>query len=225
MLLFLPQVMAQSGCPRPSPTFYDAFYDLATGKSRDFAPSIIRVQNIVGVGCNARGVLKLAFSDTDASKKRLLIDLFFTSPNGWVFNLGDSSTNNGFGGDSSTQSNDAELQLVNTALSGFLSDNGGGASAFSTSLPTAYSRLTLVIGNEHTVFIPNGDVSLANYYTNVNWFALNSQLDQSGPVNNDLFLGLNQVIQATTGRTRNKNNNTNTSILFEIPVSLFKKQN
>jgi hypothetical protein len=52
-------------------------------------------------------------------------DLTMTDPTGYVWHLGDSSTDNGWGGDSGTSSNDAELQIVGTAFAEFGNDNGG----------------------------------------------------------------------------------------------------
>jgi hypothetical protein len=57
------------------------------------------------------------------------------------------------------------------------------------------------VGDHHTTWIPNTDPTLANYFNGVYWYQLNSQPDKTGPVNNDLYLGINRVIQATSGRT------------------------
>ncbi|KAH9495527.1 hypothetical protein Btru_013507 [Bulinus truncatus] len=118
-------------------SYYDAAYDFTTGLTRDSPPTITRFQSYGGSGCSTRIVLKMTFSKK-VTNQRLLIDLFFTSPTGFTFNLGDSSTNNGFAGDASTQSRDAELQLLNGRLDGFRSDFGGSGPAFNLTAPSKF---------------------------------------------------------------------------------------
>ncbi len=45
------------------------------------------------------------------------------SPTGWAFHLGDSSGNNGWGGDNGSTSNDAEIHLTGTSLFAYRSDS------------------------------------------------------------------------------------------------------
>jgi len=47
----------------------------------------------------------------------LYLSVEFQDPNKWVLNIGDSSTNNGWGGDAATFYNDAEIQILNTQMS------------------------------------------------------------------------------------------------------------
>ncbi|KAH9500692.1 hypothetical protein Btru_076270 [Bulinus truncatus] len=102
-------------------------------------------------------------------------------------------------GDSNTQGRDAELQL-NGNLVGYLSDFGGSGMAFNVALPPL-TRITLLVSDTQTIWTMNGDPITMNYYQNPNWFALNSQSELPGaPVNNDMYLGINQVI-LPSGRT------------------------
>lgn len=45
--------------------------------------------------------------------------VYGSTPTGWHVNIGDSSTNNGGGGDAGTQSNDAEMEVQGQVLSVF----------------------------------------------------------------------------------------------------------
>ena len=59
--------------------------------------------------CSAQGVVRLSF-DPFGSKRIARLDLAMGSQvQGFTFNIGDSSTNNGYGGDGGTTSNSAEI--------------------------------------------------------------------------------------------------------------------
>uniref|UniRef100_A0A2C9KLA4 Uncharacterized protein n=1 Tax=Biomphalaria glabrata TaxID=6526 RepID=A0A2C9KLA4_BIOGL len=177
---------------------YDAWFDFTNNVIRT-APDISIYNDFVGTGCSTRGVLKLTVSKDDPDRKRLLFDLFFDNPQGWVFNLGDSETNNGYAGDAMSQGRDAELQLYGN-LTGWLSDFGPSGKAFTTTNP-AKTRLTLLVGDEHVVWIGDGDATKVNYYSNPGWFALNGQVESEGPINHDLYLATNGVITMSPRRT------------------------
>ncbi|CAL1540131.1 unnamed protein product [Lymnaea stagnalis] len=189
--------MAQKLAIKPCQDYeYDAVYDLANNDVPVKNDSVTIVEGLVGEGCKTRGVLKLELSKL--YRRRVLIHLFFNTPTGWVFNLGDSKTNNGYAGDSGSQSNDAEVQGVDQSLTGYLSDNGGSGLAFSIS--NLYStRLTLIAGDGHLGWLPD-NANLVNYYDNPYLFALNGQADQTGPVNYDLYLGMNKVVLPFSNR-------------------------
>ncbi|XP_013079806.2 uncharacterized protein LOC106065512 [Biomphalaria glabrata] len=177
---------------------YDALFDFPQNIART-ATGISVFTNFQGSGCSSRGVLKLTVSKDDLTKKRLLIDLFFDNPQGWVFDLGDSETNNGYAGDAMSQGRDAELQLYGS-LTGYLSDFGPSGQAFNTPNP-AKTRLTLLVGDEHVVWIADGDATKVNYYSNPGWFALRGQAESEGPINYDLYLATNGVVTMSPGRT------------------------
>nr|KAI8730014.1 DUF4347 domain-containing protein [Biomphalaria glabrata] len=182
-----------SVCCKPVDSgYYDAFYDFNLGSFRDY-PGITVVQRFVGTGCSTRGVLKLTFNKDLPSQQRMLIDIYVDKPQGWVFNLGDSSTNNGWGGDERTQSRDAELHLTRGKLSGFYDDFHGSGMAFEYTMTPVY-RVTCLVGNEYSVCLSDCDTMTARYFTEPGWFALDGQEEQDGPVNYDLYLGINGVI-------------------------------
>jgi hypothetical protein len=185
-------------CPvqRECPSFsYDALYDFQNNVTTT-SPYVTLLGGLTGTGCATQGVLKLALASAavDANRRRVLIDFFFTNPTNWVFNLGDSITNDGYAGDSSTQRYDAEVQGVARVLNGYLSDVGGSGPAFHI-LDLFSSRLTLVVGDGYISWLPD-DNNLINYYQNPGFFALNGQDDSGSPggTNYDLYLGLNRVI-------------------------------
>ncbi|XP_059153612.1 uncharacterized protein LOC131939350 [Physella acuta] len=180
---------------------YDAFYDLQTGTNKVNESVSIYVP-FTGSGCSSVGVLKIALSKDDLRKKRVLVDLFMTNPTGWVFDLGDSDTNNGYAGDAMTQSSDAEVQGLNGILSAYNSDNGGSGLAFSLTY-NYVNRLTLVAGDSQIVFTKDGDPTTTNYFNSPGLYGLNGQWQCEGTVNYDLYLGVNGVVYGAqyNGRT------------------------
>ncbi|XP_046585034.1 uncharacterized protein LOC124292005 [Haliotis rubra] len=86
---------------------YDLFVDLTSGTTLHTSSSLSWATSLYGSGtCGKKGVLKLSFGAPGSAnrKNKVLIDMWFNNPSGWVFNIGDSPTNNGYGGDSATTS-------------------------------------------------------------------------------------------------------------------------
>ncbi|KAL8559712.1 hypothetical protein ACOMHN_002245 [Nucella lapillus] len=145
--------------------------------------------------CDRQGVLKLTFSP---QRKRVVINMTFEYSKDWTFNVGDSATNNGWAGDSSTQDNDAEVHSVNNKIYLYGRDNpAGGTYGLIYSRANfvgmqPYTNVTLNIGNRQ-VTADNGQQFL--YIRSYKLFALNNQSDSSsGGVNRDLYLGMNRVV-------------------------------
>jgi len=129
-----------------------------------------------------------------------------SAPTGWTVNIGDSATNDGYGGDSGTQSRDAEMQVVNTSMAVYGSDHystpGGLYASFSNVATTSYP-LVLDVQTEYLkwgVYVgstvirsPCSDTSLECAL-----FALGYPSDQrwetEGQVNDDLYAAFNRVI-------------------------------
>ncbi|CAL1525895.1 unnamed protein product [Lymnaea stagnalis] len=185
-------VELHTGLKKRDASSYDAYYDFKTSSFKDH-PNVVRVENFEGSACSTRGVLKITLSKDDVNKRRLVLDFDFENPSEWTFNLGDSRTNNGWAGDASSQSRDAEVQGNTNAILGHFSDNGGSGLAFN--IQDLYrNHLTLVAGDEHLVWIADNDPTKTNYFSSPGWYALNGQSDHEGPVNYDLYLGINRVI-------------------------------
>jgi hypothetical protein len=74
--------------------------DLRTGSVSGTETGVAWVSNLVNPSsascvCDHQGVLKLTFAP--GSRERLEVNMTFEYADGWTFNLGDSSTNNGWG--------------------------------------------------------------------------------------------------------------------------------
>jgi len=121
------------------------------------------------------------------------IELHFDSPSrDWSFNLGDSPSVNGYGGDSGDSSNDAEMEIVNGNLDVFASDQMvDGDKHILKNWP-----LHIAAGSTVKFRLRDGQLQGENGLS-LNHpciFALKGQPDREGSVNYDLFLGLNRVV-------------------------------
>jgi hypothetical protein len=175
---------------------YDAVYDFRKYFFRK-NDNVTVVNKLTGRGCSTRGILKIALAsaETDPSRRRVSVDLFFQNPKNFVFNLGDSSYNQGSAGSESTQSHDAEVQGFGTTFSGNLSESDNHKQAFKIANLYKY-HLNLIVGDGEAIWIPD-NINKINYYYNSNFFALNGQADTKGPINDDLYLGVNQALTGT----------------------------
>lgn len=119
---------------------------------------------------------------------------------GWSLNIGDSPTNDGYGGDSASNSNDAELQILNNTLSVYASDYGQSKLIRSEPgiVPTTSSRnIRFKISNNKVEYWKNKDQSTKKTVTNSNLFAFDGRNDAEGPEDYKLYLGINRVIGGT----------------------------
>jgi len=112
------------------------------------------------------------------------------APSGHTVNIGDSATNDGFGGDAATQSNDAETHIFNTNLAVYGNDPTPATVRNILNLfnvVTLGTRLTLDVKNNFLGF-GTGELRSDHLY------ALAGQADTEGPVNYDIFAGFNRSI-------------------------------
>lgn len=142
--------------------------------------------------CSHRGVLKLTFDQT--FRKRATLKFVLEEPTGFSFNIGDSSTNNAYGGDWVTQRNDAEVHSVNSDLL-FI----GKTKAPGQHWGVLFRGPGMVTTGNLEINVQDELATAATdrFYAYVNsWkmFALNNQPDVDGPVNNDIYVGINRVI-------------------------------
>lgn len=150
---------------------------------------------------NVKGemLLKLTLDGSPYSMARIHLT-YGDTPRGWTFNLGDSRTNNGHGGDGGTQSRDAEVQIHNQNLGIFGNDFMEGRD----------HKLRVVKdiigaeGNEVSIQVSNEDVQYASAATTDGLnspylFALAGQQEREGQVNHDLYVAFNRVV---SGRGR-----------------------
>ena len=134
--------------------------------------------------------------------KRMALELQFSGPSvEWSFNLGDSNTNNGWGGDSMTARNDAEIQILNGNLEVYGSDLLDHYKEYPPK-QRFMKRWDNVAGDGRTVRleIADGEVTYINEegqresYLHPALFALSGQDDPEAGVNYDLYLGVNRVV-------------------------------
>jgi subtilisin family serine protease len=148
-------------------------------------------------------VLKANLNAAQTGYNRAVFDtLYGGAPSGWTINIGDSATNNGFGGDGATQSNDSEMQIYGTTMSVYGSDPTPASVRNILNVYNAVSQgttLSLDVQNQFLGWV-KGDLR-SNYI-----YALNGQADTEGPVNWDIFAGFNRSIftssRVGTGATR-----------------------
>lgn len=117
-------------------------------------------------------------------------------PCGWTADLGDSPTDNGFGGDSGSTPHNAEVQIVGEDLSVY---NGSGNAALVDNLAGADLALT---DSALKLVVKDQFVSWGNphaFLSTPNNKMLYSFSDPADP--RAVYLGLNRVILATSGRT------------------------
>lgn len=122
----------------------------------------------------------------------------------WTVNIGDSITNNGYAGDSSTQSNCAEIQIKGNTLSMYGSDYTDRTKTLDGHLHL--EKVSDIISNSNVVILTvyhNGVEYTGNkkgFYHSPYLFALRSNDDLDGKVNNTIFASFNRVI-AYAGRS------------------------
>jgi hypothetical protein len=116
-------------------------------------------------------------------------------PCGWTVNLGDSMTNNGFGGGSGGTPQNAELQIVGENLSVY---SGSGNAAFVDNLAAAHLALT---DSALKLTVKDQFVSWGNPYAFLSTPNNKMLYALPNPADPPIYLGLNRVILATSGRT------------------------
>ena len=127
-------------------------------------------------------------------------------PTGMSVNIGDSRTNNGFGGDAATQSNDAEINIGRSPSGGNVNDlyifgkdgtptPGGLLSQIPNFVGNGVAVANLTVRNNFFAWTNNqGSAgSLSSPYL----FALAGQPDSEGPVNYDIFAAFNRDIEGS----------------------------
>ncbi|XP_046585035.1 uncharacterized protein LOC124292007 [Haliotis rubra] len=179
-------------------TGYDLFVDLTSGTTLQSCSSLSWATSLYGSGtCGKKGVLKLSFGAPGSAnrKNKVLIDMWFNNPSGWVFNIGDSPTNNGYGGDGATTSRDAEIQGTSSTFRIYGNDqNSPAGGILLTRSNIITNRLSVIIADGLVIW--NNWGSEFNYYLNTNLlYALNGQSDsEGGSPNYDIYFGINRSI-------------------------------
>jgi len=124
-------------------------------------------------------------------------------PTGMSVNIGDSRTNNGFGGDGATQSNDAEINIGASPLGGNIRDlyifgkdgtptSGGLLSQIPNFVGNAGLVANLTVRDQF--FAWNDNQGSAGSLLSPYLYALNGQPDGEGPVNYNIYASFNESI-------------------------------
>jgi len=143
------------------------------------------------------------------NKSKLLLSTTFKNPvTGYTMNVGDSTTNDGNGGDSATQENDAEFQVKNNMLDVYLSDK---ADIDEKNIHREADHTTNVRSMNIRYEISNCRLrywkdfqSGGSKYVDIkskHLWALNGQSDNEGPVNYKIYVALNRVVKRRSSRT------------------------
>lgn len=117
-----------------------------------------------------------------------------STPTGWTVNIGDSATNNGYGGDAGTQSRDAEMQVVGAEMAIFGNDFNippGGLLKTITNIANTSYPLNLQVKDQYLywqMYVVNGSWSSPYLY------ALAGESDIEGPINYDIYAAFNRTI-------------------------------
>jgi hypothetical protein len=186
--------VARSQCPTG---LYYA--DLVHNQQANFLPAGIitgiEFQPNVDPDCPGTRMLKVAIDLPAACTKVVIWVQFDGEPSGWTLNVGDSPTNNGFGGDSGTASN-AELQILNQNLAVY-----NAATVPQEVDQLAFQNLVLANGALN-VIVENQKISWGQPYSALQSFGL-ERLFAIPDTNGDarrVYLGVNRVV-ANTSRT------------------------
>lgn len=185
--LVLPVGSAQAAPPSIAST---CTVNLVAGTHNCVATPGITVQSLTG----GRLLLRLTFAPGQTASFAVT---YGSAPSAFSVNIGDSVSNDGGGGDSGTQSNDAEAMVFGQQLSVFGRD--GTPTQPLASVNTAIGAGT-VLGFE----VANGSFCWNHQsYACVNssWlYALAGQADFEGPVNYDVYAAFNRVVSGRTDR-------------------------
>ena len=121
-------------------------------------------------------------------------------PRGISLNLGDSRTNNGYRGDSATQSNDAEAHVSDSALFVWGNDKAPREQAQLAKVEGVVEAgcvLRLEARDGFLHYTTTAGQGSGNAIQSAYLYALAGQEDAEGPVNHDLFLGLNCAVNGS----------------------------
>ncbi|MFZ5952198.1 MAG: hypothetical protein ACOYXC_15945 [Candidatus Rifleibacteriota bacterium] len=176
------------------PEEFDAVVDLSDCRFGNRQKEAISVQE---GACDGKAVIKLTLDPVKTEFRKAKIELIFAgSIEGHLLNIGDSSTNNGFGGDGATQSRDSEAQIVNGDFSVFGDDFAPTGEekvlASVKGLAKPDSSVIIEIGNNFIAWKTSDGITGSVNSPFI--FSLDGQEDKEGPVNHDIFIGLNQVV-------------------------------
>lgn len=148
---------------------------------------------------NGKGVVQLTLDPKNTEVCRARIEVLFgETVKDWSLNIADSVSNNGYSGDSGHQSHDGEAQILNGNFALYGDDHmpadekNGKVLASAEGLGSPGATVIFEISNNRLVW--QNDRGLDGEVKSPYVFCLAGQPDTEGPVNHDIFIGINQVI-------------------------------
>lgn len=166
-------------------------------------------QRGITTDCSKMALLKVNFERIQTSnncvnspmcgRRMLRIDLKLSpgTRSKFLFNVGDSRTNNGYSGDRSTQENDSEGEGLFPHVQVYGSDKCQSRrfGRFTNAISSAVSSVTIYVGPQY--FRVLNDQGFDEYVCDSCIFALSGQSDNQGSVNEDVYVALNRVVDGT----------------------------
>ncbi|MCH7588040.1 MAG: hypothetical protein IIC78_08410 [Chloroflexi bacterium] len=144
-----------------------------------------------------QAVVQINFDPSKYNHPRVFFELhYFEAPRGFTLNVGDSATNNGFGGDGRTQSNDAEMQIYDATLTVYGNDGTPKDVRNMLRLSDFVTFADVVKVEVRNQYLEWGNAHGVGELRSEHLFALNGQADWEGPVNYTIFAGFNRTINA-----------------------------
>lgn len=146
-----------------------------------------------------RLVLQINFGDNRRLRVGVLHD---QDPKGWTIHVGDSETNNGYGGDGGSQSNDAEAQVVGGSLMVYGSDTAPQNEKVLSqgkNIVKAHSWTVLEVADRELAWLDPVLQSMSGIKS-PHLFALGGQVDTEGTPNRTVYLGVNRTIAQSHDR-------------------------
>ena len=154
---------------------------------------------------NSPLLLRLTLDPFETGYSQADFSITYTGePSKWTVNIGDSVSNNGDGGDSGTQSNDAELQITNRQLVIYGNDDtptaesldGGRLLWLVDDFVAADETVHFQISNQSVGWVDGTGVN--GRFEHANLFALARQPDSEGDPNYDIYAAFNRTIASST---------------------------
>lgn len=149
---------------------------------------------------DGQAVLKLTLDPRRTGYTRAAFEVIYSdTPQGWTVNIGDSQTNNGHGGDTATQSNDAEAVMLEGSLIVYANDyvpsrhttDGHREFAYYDDMVRSEESIYFEVSNQTFIFdSPGGNETLSSQYL----YALSGQSDREGRTNYDIFAAFNRTV-------------------------------
>lgn len=154
-----------------------------------------------------QALLRLTLDPATTGYDRVRFDVTYAgAPNGWSINIGDSAGNNGQGGDAGQQSNDAEVQLVDSTLVVYGNDDIPAREAKDGRRQLLHVADAVRMDETLSLEVTNARLGI-NYGGGIEvvdspyLFALAGQPDWSGPVNQELYAAFNRTIDGSHNGT------------------------